>query len=75
MTDTETDAGRMAEELNAYDGDNAWQDIVVTFAAYDADATAAADPSDQLDIIVLTDGTVVRHEASAFPGTEWRVDR
>lgn len=60
--------------LNRYKGDNIWQDIIVKLDGYDEDATAAADPSDQLDIVVLKDGTW-RHDASAFPGTEWQVDQ
>lgn len=56
-------------QLNSYTGDNIWQDIV-EHIDYDRAATEAADPADASDVIVLTDGTVIRYDHAAGAWTE-----
>lgn len=51
--------------LNAYDGDNIWQDVIYDLDV-DQDTTDALDPSGRSDVIALTDGRVFRHD-----GIEW----
>lgn len=51
------------DTLNAYEGDNIWQDVVLNIPGYDEDATEAIDPSGASDRFVAG-GVTYRHEAS-----------
>lgn len=50
----------LVDELNAYDGDNFWQDVVEN---YDLDRAAieAADPSGMSTVVILEDGSEARY--------------
>ena len=51
-------------KLNAYDGDNIWQDVIYSLDV-DEDATDDLDEG-RSDVFALTNGTVIRHD-----GSEW----
>jgi hypothetical protein len=55
-------ATEILAQLNSYDGDNLWEDVVRALPNYDDAATEAADPDCHSDIIVLTDGTALYYE-------------
>lgn len=76
-----TTAQQIVDQLNAYaashsvDGhaeplNNIWQDLIYGLPEYDPEATAAADPSDRSDILVLTDGTTITWDQ---PNRTWYV--
>lgn len=52
----------MLQELNGYRGDNIWQDVVEGLPL-DRAATESADPTGASNIVILRDGTVLRHDA------------
>lgn len=56
--------------LNTYTGDNIWEDVVYTLDL-DGDATELADPSCHSDVIILTDGTEIRHDAQRGEWVVW----
>lgn len=62
------DAALLVEELNAYEGDNIWEDVVHLCGQYDHNATLAADPQHRSDFILLRDGSRIE-----WDGTEWVV--
>ena len=66
MNDTAT-AQQIADQLNAYEGDNICQDLVYGIDSYDPEATEAADPSGKMNVYVFA-GTEVR-----WGGSEWYV--
>lgn len=53
------------DQLNNYDGDNIWQDVIYHLPT-DDDAIEAADPSGASNVVILTDGSEYRNN-----GTEW----
>ena len=72
MTLTQTPAEIVAQ-LNTYTDDNIWQDVILTLADYDEDATVAADESGRSDRFVLADGTMIEWVESATDGEQWRI--
>jgi len=52
----------LVDQLNSYEGDNIWQDVICD---YDLDEAAieAADPGAASNVVVLSDGTTIRHDA------------
>jgi len=56
MTESTTIA---LDKLNAYEGDNIWQDVIYGLD-FDRDATEAADPNYHNDVVVLDSGETVR---------------
>ena len=60
---------QFVEQLNAYDGDNIWEDVIHPFG-FDHDATALADPSGMSDLVILLDGTWIVYDE---PTGTWRV--
>ena len=56
------DTTDILDRLNGYDGDNIWQDVILSGLDVDEDATNAADPGYRSDVIVLTDGRTFRLE-------------
>ncbi len=60
-------AQQIADQLNAYEGDNIFQDLVYGIDSYDPEATEAADPSGKMNVYVFA-GTEVR-----WGGSEWYV--
>lgn len=67
MNTTTLTAQQIADMLNAYEGDNIFQDLVYGIDSYDPEATEAADPSGKMDVYVFA-GTEVR-----WGGSEWYV--
>lgn len=66
-------ADAIVEKLNAYEGNegrDVWQDVIVRLDEYDPDATESADPNYASDVVVLTDGSVIRWDAQR---DEWYV--
>lgn len=59
-----TIAAAAAALLDQYDGDDAWQDIVINLPGYDAEMTDRIDPGMRSDRFALEDGTVIRFEPS-----------
>ena len=61
MTSTtpQTQAERSAHALNAYTGDNIWDDVILRLDGYDHDATEEADPDYGSDVVVFEDGSVI----------------
>jgi len=53
-----TTAERVVDLLNAYTGDNFWQDIIVP-AGVDDMATEAADPHSQSEVAIFLDGSQI----------------
>jgi hypothetical protein len=58
---------QITSQLNAYDGDNIWQDVILGLDDYDESATDAIDTG-QHDRFALDDGTVIRYDAQQ---SEW----
>jgi len=56
----------IVDRLNAYRGDNIFQDVIYGLEEYDQDATEAVDPDGHSDIIVLTDGTWIQCDIQTF---------
>jgi len=52
----------LVDQLNSYQGENIWQDVIL---GHDLDEAAieAADPGAASNVIVLSDGTTIRHDA------------
>lgn len=59
-------AQSIADQLNNYDGDNLWQDVILHLDAYDAEATEAADPNAASDIVILKNGSRLEHDGNAW---------
>lgn len=54
------------DKLNAYQGDNVWQDIILHLDDYDEAATdALLGDVDGSDRLVLTEGTMIRFDRSS----------
>ncbi|MGW0039811.1 hypothetical protein [Gordonia sp. NPDC003376] len=62
-------ANDIATKLNSYAGDNIWQDVIYGLDTDDA-AIEAADPGAASNVVILTDGSEIRHD-----GNEWFVAR
>lgn len=62
-------AQEIADQLNAYEGDNIWQDVI-SGLDIDQDAIEAADPNGASNVVVLRDRTVIRWDAHC---DEWYV--
>lgn len=58
--------------LNAYDGDNVWQDVILGLSDYDDEATDAIDEGGSSDRLALSDGTIIVY---AHERGEWVIDR
>jgi hypothetical protein len=56
---------RLVEDLNAYRGDNFWQDVVLAYDL-DTDAIEAADPAYQSRIVVLADGSEAHYRENRW---------
>lgn len=69
--DARVDAAAVVAALNAYVGDNVWEDVIYSLDGYDGAKTEAADPYGRSDVVVLTDGTVIRYVAQAG---EWTIE-
>ena len=67
MNTTTLTAQQIADQLNAYEGDNICRDLVYGIDSYDPEATEAADPSGKMNVYVFA-GTEVR-----WGGSEWYV--
>ena len=50
---------QIIDALNTYDGGNIWQDVIRRLPEYNDALTASCDPTDQCDVIGLTDGTIL----------------
>lgn len=59
-----TMADRLAAALNAYEGDNPWEDVIRAGGDWRLDeaATEAADPQGSSDLAILTDGSAVVYD-------------
>ncbi|MFG1918072.1 hypothetical protein [Micromonospora sp. NPDC048898] len=53
--------GVWVNQLNSYQGDNIWDDLIRKIDGYDDEATAELDPSDRSDVCVI-DGAVLRFD-------------
>lgn len=62
-------AQEIADQLNAYRGDNIWQDVICGLDI-DQDAIEAADPNGASNVVVLRNGSVIRWDAQR---DEWYV--
>lgn len=62
-------AQEIADQLNAYEGDNIWQDVICGLDI-DRDAIEAADRNGDSNVVVLRNGTVIRWDARC---DEWYV--
>lgn len=62
-------AQEIADRLNAYEGDNIWQDVICGLDI-DQDAIEAADPNGASNVVILRDCTVIRWDAQC---DEWYV--
>ncbi|GAA2183348.1 hypothetical protein GCM10009785_26600 [Brooklawnia cerclae] len=51
--DAATGITALLADLNAYGGDNIWQDLILTATGYDDEATAALDPGFRSDVAVI----------------------
>jgi hypothetical protein len=71
MENTTTTAQTLADELNAYQGENFWQDVVENYDL-DRDAIEQADPSGMSTVVILDDGSEVRYNESR---KEWAVTK
>ena len=60
-------AQQIANQLNAYEGDNIVQDVVYGIDSYDPEATEAADPHGKMNVYIFADAELRHH------GTEWYV--
>jgi hypothetical protein len=69
MNATALTAQQIADMLNAYTGDNIFQDVVYGFDSYDPEATELADPSGRMDVYVFA-GAEVRYD---YDRAEWYV--
>lgn len=50
--------------LDAYEGDNIWQDVIFSLDGYDDDASVALGADQGSDVVVI-DGTVIRYWATS----------
>ncbi len=57
---TATNDTTLAATLNAYSGDNIWEDAIYSLD-FDEAAIEQADPNGQSDVVILTDGTRADH--------------
>lgn len=57
-------------QLNEYDGDNIWEDVIQHLPDLDIEATGAADPSYRSDIVALTTGEFIVYDEMS---KTWRV--
>lgn len=64
-------SGSIVDRLNAYDGDNIWQDVILPLGI-DEDATERLDPEYGSDVFVLEDGRVFVHQPGQFAGQDWK---
>jgi hypothetical protein len=62
-----TATDRLLNELNAYQGDDIWQDIILGLHDYDEAATDEIDGG-QSDRFALSDGSVIRYD---YQRGEW----
>lgn len=65
-----TIAQDLAAELNAYDGDNHWQDVVESYA-YSVKKTEELDGSNRSDVVAFPNGAIVRFSEST---KQWYVE-
>jgi hypothetical protein len=59
------------KDLNAYQGANVWEDLILGLPEYDEAATVALDPSASSDRFALTDGTAIRYNAQVARWEVW----
>lgn len=69
MNATALTAQQIADMLNAYTGDNIFQDVVYGIDSYDPEATEAADPSGMMDVYVFA-GVAICWD---YQRAEWHV--
>ncbi len=53
IMNAETTITALLDELNAYEGDNIWQDVILTQPGYDEDSTVDLDPNGRSDVAVV----------------------
>lgn len=60
----------IVDQLNAYQGDNIWQDLILALAEYDETATDAMEHG-QGDRFALADGTVIAYGVGSYGGSAY----
>ncbi|MFY1599843.1 hypothetical protein [Micromonospora sp. WMMD737] len=56
-----TPGAAVVEQLNGYQGDNIWDDLIRKLDGYDDEATGALDPNYRSDVCVI-DGAILRFD-------------